>query len=75
MSFAGLSLETATRRGGFLEEGEADEMRVRTEVRFWVRVEARVGEMGISEVMVGLWRCFRKRIQGVFDLEGMMTTW
>lgn len=53
MSFAGLSLETATRRMGFL--GVVVEMRVRMEVRLAVRVEARVGEMGREGVvMVGL---------------------
>lgn len=56
MSEAGLSLETATRRGRGCEGvGRAECMRVRIEERFWLRVEARVGEMGISEeeVIVG----------------------
>lgn len=53
ISLAGLSLETATRRGGVWEGvGRAEEMRVRTEVKLVERVEARVGDMGIaSDVM------------------------
>lgn len=49
MSFAGLSLETATRRtGGPEEEGLAEEMRERMEVRFEERCLARAGSIRIS---------------------------
>lgn len=52
MSFAGLSLETATRRGGGVEVlGRADFMRVLMCVRLAMRVWARLGLMCISEVV------------------------
>lgn len=53
MSLAGLSLETATRRGGREDEwGRAEEMRVRIEARLVERVEAREGEIGILSVVI-----------------------
>lgn len=57
MSLAGLSLETATRRGGF-DEGEetAEAMLVWMDVRLAASVEAREGEMGIFMALKeGLW--------------------
>lgn len=49
MSFAGFNLETATRRGAVCWGlGRAEEMRFRIEEMFVERVEARVGETGIS---------------------------
>ena len=50
MSFAGLSLETATRRTGGVEEEEglAAEMRERMEVRFEERCLPRAGSIRIS---------------------------
>lgn len=52
MSFAGLSLETATRRtvGGPDEEDWADSMRERTEERAEERCFARAGSIRISAV-------------------------
>lgn len=53
MSLAGLSLETATRRGGGEDGwGRAEEMRVRMEARLVERVEAREGEMGIVSIVI-----------------------
>lgn len=51
MSLAGFSLDTATRRGGELVVDTAV-MRFWIEVILDVRVEARVGEMGIFMVVV-----------------------
>lgn len=49
MSFAGFSLETATRRTSGLEvEGLAEEMRERIEVRFEERCLPRAGSIRIS---------------------------
>lgn len=55
MSFAGLSLETATRRTGGLEEGLADSMRERMEERFEERWLARAGSMRISAFSGSVW--------------------
>ncbi len=49
MSFAGLSLDTATRRAGGWEGGDAEVMRVRMEARLSLRVFARLGSIFISE--------------------------
>ena len=43
MSVAGLSFDTATRRTGVVRELEREEIRARTEVRFWESSEARAG--------------------------------
>ena len=48
MSFAGLSLETATRRIGGLEADEADSMRERMEEMAEERCLARAGSTRIS---------------------------
>lgn len=47
MSEAGLSFDTATRRGGVLRGGEAAVMRERTDDRLAPRSEALLGLMGI----------------------------
>ena len=47
MSEAGLSLDTATSRGGELRDAEADVMRERTDDRLATRSEALLGLMGI----------------------------
>lgn len=50
MSLAGLSLETATRRTGGLEEGLAELMRVSTEEKVEERCFARAGSTRIGVV-------------------------